>query len=80
MKERVGSSARDGDEEGGTNDVNATSILGSRLGRLDGFGCSPSGMPYLMYLLKKATGMVKLTVSRSSCISADLLRGVCRHC
>ena len=43
MKERVGSSARDGDGEGGTYDVHAMSILGSRLGRPDGFGCSPIG-------------------------------------
>ena len=43
MKERVGSSARNGDGEGGMNDVHATSILGSRLGRPDGFGCSPVG-------------------------------------
>ena len=43
VKERVGSSARDGDGEGGTNDVYASRILGSRLGRPDGFGCSPVG-------------------------------------
>ena len=43
VKERVGSSARNGDGEGGTNDVHATSIFGSRLGRQDGFGWSPVG-------------------------------------
>ena len=43
VKERVGSSARNGDGEGGTDDVHATSIFGSRLGRPDGFGCSPVG-------------------------------------
>ena len=43
MKERVGSSARDGDGESGTNDVYASRIFGSRLGRPDGFGCSPVG-------------------------------------
>ena len=43
VKERVGSSARDGDGEGGINDVYALRILGSRLGRPDGFGCSPVG-------------------------------------
>ena len=43
MKERVGSSVRDGDGEGGTNDVYASRILGSRLGRPDGFGCSHVG-------------------------------------
>ena len=43
VKERVGSSARNGDGEGGTNDVYASRILGSRLGRPDGFGCSPVG-------------------------------------
>ena len=37
VKERVGSSARNGDGEGGTNDVYASRILGSRLGRPDGF-------------------------------------------
>ena len=54
VKERVGSSARDGDGEGGTNDVNASRILGFRLGRPAGFVAVPSDMPYLMYLLKKA--------------------------
>ena len=43
VKERVGSSARNGDGDIGTNDVHPTSILGSRLGRPDGFGCSPVG-------------------------------------
>ena len=43
VKERVGSSARDGDGEGGTNGVYASRILGSRLGRPDGFCCSPVG-------------------------------------
>ena len=43
MKKRVGSIARNGDGEGGTNDVYASRILGSRLGRPDGFGCSPVG-------------------------------------
>ena len=33
VKERVGSISRNGDGEGGANDVHATSILGSRLGR-----------------------------------------------
>ena len=33
VKERVGSSACNGNGEGGANDVHATSILGSRLGR-----------------------------------------------
>ena len=35
MKERVDSSARNGDGEGGTNDVYASGIFGSRLGRPD---------------------------------------------
>ena len=43
VKERVGSSARNGDGKGGTNDVHATRILGSRLGRPNGFVCSPVG-------------------------------------
>ena len=49
MKERVGSSALNGDGEGGTNDVYASRILGSRLGRPDGFGCSPVGHAVLAY-------------------------------
>ena len=32
-----------GDGEGGTNDVYASRIFGSRLERPDGFGCSPVG-------------------------------------
>ena len=43
VKERVGSSARDGEGEDGTNEVHATGIFGSRLGHPDGFGCSPVG-------------------------------------
>ena len=43
VKERVSRSARNGDGEGGTNYVYASRILGSRLGRPDGFGCSPDG-------------------------------------
>ena len=46
VKERVGSSARNGDGEGGTNDVHATSIFGSRLGR--GSVAVPSDMPYFI--------------------------------
>ena len=53
MKERVGSSARNGDGEGGTNDVHATPIFGSRLGRPDGFGCSPVGHAVLDVPLKE---------------------------
>ena len=37
VKERVGSSARDGDGEGGTNDVYASRIFSSRLGRKQDF-------------------------------------------
>ena len=37
VKERVGSSARDGDGEDGTNDVYASRIFSSRLGRPDRF-------------------------------------------
>ena len=43
MKKRGGSSARNGNGEGGMNDVHATSILGSRLGRPIGFVCSLVG-------------------------------------
>ena len=43
MKERVGSSARDRDGEGGTNDVYASRIFSSRLGRPDRFCGSPVG-------------------------------------
>ena len=43
MKARVGSSARNGDGEGGTNDVYASRIPSSRLGRPDGFCGSPVG-------------------------------------
>ena len=43
VKKRVGSSSRNSDGEGGTNDLYASRILGSRLGCPDGFGCSPVG-------------------------------------
>ena len=43
MKERVDSSARNGDGEGGTNDVYASRIFSSRLGRPDKFCGSPVG-------------------------------------
>ena len=54
MKERVGSSARNGDGEGGTNDVYASRIFISRLDVQTGSVAVPSDMQYLMYLLKKA--------------------------
>ena len=53
MKKRAGSSARNGDGEGGTNDVYASRIFGSRLGRPDGFGCSPVGHAVLDVLLEE---------------------------
>ena len=51
MKERVGSSARNGDGEGGTNG-RAYSVLVWDV--QTGSVAVPSDMPYLMYLLKKA--------------------------
>ena len=53
VKERVGSSARDGDGEGGTNDVYASRIFSSRLGRPDGFGCSLVGHAVLYVPLEE---------------------------
>ena len=53
-KERVGSSARNGDEEGGTNDVYASAYSVLVWDVQTGSVAVPSDMPYLMYLLKKA--------------------------
>ena len=58
MKERVGSSARNGDGEGGTNDVYASRTFGSRLGRPDG----QTGYPFAH--LKKIS--VKLSAQLAS--------------
>ena len=63
MKERVGSSARNGDGEGGTNDVHATSIFGSRLGLQTGSVANPSDMASLPTLRLSRTKTCITTTS-----------------
>ena len=58
VKERVGSSARDGDGEGGTNDVYASRILGSR--------CDFRTLQLMCYKLRKhedSTGEISVQKS-----------------
>ena len=81
VKERVGSIARNGDGEGGTNeknDVHATSIFGSRLGSPDGFGCSPVGHALLDVPLEEGHRIrVRISASikrdRNQCVVREIV-------